>query len=147
MPLYGYTFRDRDGGAFRLDISLFAFVDYALPWVVAVVAIALYLGRRPISPLRAWLITLTVALLLTVAVTLVLRGLLHNVVPTASLLKSYSALYLIPASLLTAVALAMRSRLRSRILGAAILIVLFLATSAVARRVSGLFFDLVNASG
>jgi hypothetical protein len=69
------------------------------------------------------------------------------VVPASSLVRAFAILYFVPFVVLTSAARAFRARMRSRVAGVALLIVLFIATGAVAAYASTYYFELVNAAG
>ena len=120
---------------------------FAFPSLIGVSAIALFLMRRSAPSTAVWLVGFA---LTSTAVALVSWRLyvgLQGLVPASSLVKAFAVLYFLPFVVLTNAAHAFRTRVRSRAVGVALLIILFLATGAVAAYASGHYFELVNASG
>ena len=130
-----------------MDISLLALVYNVLPCVVAVYAGVVYLASPFIPPRAAWATALTIAALLTIGATFAMQRATQGLVPVGGLIKAYAVLYFIPAFILTAAGITLRTRVRSRWFGTVLLLVLALAVTLASRYMSGAFFDLVDAYG
>jgi len=118
-----------------------------VPGLIGAFAIGLFLTRRPITSTTLWLVGVFVVGVLVAGISWAIYRQMHGGVQAATLLEAFATLYYIPFIVLTGATLAIRTRLQSRGVGVALLIVLFLATGVVARYASGYFLDFVNASG
>lgn len=127
--------------------SLFLVVYTLLPCLTGAFAAALFLTSRSIRPGIAWLLAVLIAGLLALGVSTVVQQVAGGTIPVVSLIKAYATLYFLPTVLLTSVALSLRGRVRSRITGIVVILVLFLGISFVSRRASAYFLDFVNAAG
>lgn len=127
--------------------SLFFVVYTLLPCLTGAFAAALFLTSRSIQPGIAWLLAVLIAGLLALGVSTVVQQVAGGAIPVVSLIKAYATLYFLPTVVLTSVALSLRGRVRSRITGIVVILVLFLGISFVSRRASAYFLDFVNAAG
>jgi len=120
---------------------------WLVPCLTGAFAIALFLARRPVAAPATWLGGLLVIAFLVAAAVAGVYVAARGVVPASSLIKAFALQYYIPFVVLTGAAFRFRARVRSRHLGVALLIVLFLIAGTAASYAAGHYFDIVVASG
>jgi hypothetical protein len=118
-----------------------------LPILGTAYAGAVYLGPGRFSAKRAWSGAILLAAFFTLIAAFVVQQATSWMIASSSVFKAYGTLYGILLPSLTAVALALRSRLRVRVVGVLVLLVTAFFVNRAAQYASGYFLDFVNASG
>jgi len=128
-----------------MNDSLARLIYTLLPCLVGAYAVAVFLTTRPISATRSWLLGLLIAFVLTLGASAVIARRFGIPVMERSVLESFASLYFIPAIVLVASALGLRSRGVNRNTGVVVLVALFLGAAWFGRSTAYHFLDLVGA--
>lgn len=123
------------------------FALVALTCAAPAFALVVFLTPREIPQRVVWSVALAIGGSVTAATTLAMDRVLHGMVSSTYLLRSYVTLYLVPILALTFIATVLRSRLRPRALGSIVLLVLFGCVLFALHYTWPPPVDIVNASG